>query len=446
MTSTRRLLVAVFTCLLVGAGLLTAATTTATAARTQVTLNSVGTRTVGTKIPIVGYLSGSGFRHDKTLYLQRKVSGQWRAVTKLTRRSDGRFRFPSQTVRKAQVARWRVVAKRAGRTLDVSPTLAVVVRTAMPENIVENQTIEEDPYCQQLTVPVLNQRRTTTWKWNATRRTWVKSVGPWVTLTRDARPATAEECLDIIASVPTNAVLPDLRMKNLDRCGAGDLARTNGTCFLIENVEGHKLLKFAGLTFNVGAGASEIIADRTAAQAEDWKGYQTFYDARGNRLGSVHTPAAQFYYAGDGHNHWHVRDFDSYEILDATGTTLAHGEKHGYCLQDNTSYGPMVGQPGVPGGDGVYLESTSCGKGLPSALTIVHGLSRGWGDTYPTTLPDQAIDITGLADGTYTVRVTADIAGAVVESNDANNTASMQVTITGDTVTTDPTTATGGLN
>ena len=46
---------------------------------------------------------------------------------------------------------------------------------------------------------------------------------------------------------------------------------------------GRKLLKFSILTANKGAGPSEIIADRSAANATDWKAYQTFYDAQGNR-------------------------------------------------------------------------------------------------------------------------------------------------------------------
>ena len=73
--------------------------------------------------------------------------------------------------------------------------------------------------------------------------------------------------------------------------------------------------------------------------------------------------------------------------------------------------------------------------GKPSTLDITHGLSVGWGDTYPATLPDQAIDITGLADGNYTVKVTADTAGNIRESNEANNAATALIKITGNTVT-----------
>ena len=132
-------------------------------------------------------------------------------------------------------------------------------------------------------------------------------------------------------------------------------------------------------------------------------------------------------------SHWHVRDFDEYTLLNAGGSTVARAEKHGYCMWDNDKYAPMQGLPGVSTVP-VYTASTSCGRGLPNALSIVHGLSRGWGDTYPTSLFDQAIDITGLPNGEYTVRVQADAVGAITESNESNNTAQVKVQITGNTV------------
>jgi hypothetical protein len=260
-----------------------------------------------------------------------------------------------------------------------------------------------------------------------------------------ANSPTVATCLKPVAQQPAGAVLPDLRIKDLTKCGAGDSAATGGTCFMIDtSVPGKKLLKFGVITFNVGAGPAEVFADRSSSVATDWAAYQNFYDANGTLLGSLPDTGVQFYFAGDGHNHWHVRDFDEYDLLDSTGTRVAQAEKHGYCMQDNTTYTPMQGWPGVAS-DPVYAESTSCGKGLISAVSIVHGLSRGWGDTYPTTLPDQAIDITGQPDGDYTVLVHADAVGAVRESDETNNTAQVKVHIAGDQVTVDTTSSSGGL-
>ena len=49
------------------------------------------------------------------------------------------------------------------------------------------------------------------------------------------------------------------------------------------------------------------------------------------------------------------------------------------------------------------------------------GLSVGWGDRYSSTLPDQYIDVTGLGDGKYRLRATADGSNRFKESNDKNN-------------------------
>ena len=201
------------------------------------------------------------------------------------------------------------------------------------------------------------------------------------------------------------------------------------------------MLKFPVLTMNSGAGPAEVIADRSSADEKDWAAYQTYYLPDGTRQ-SKESPGVSFYFAGDGHNHWHFTDFDFYWIEDLDGNRLRTAEKHGYCLQDNTT---LAGIPGAPVNP-VYTDADSCGKGLPNALTIIEGLSSGWGDTYPTTLPDQAIDITNLPDGRYRVGVSVDWIGAVTESNNENNTAVMEITISGNTVTTHPETAAGGVN
>lgn len=327
---------------------------------------------------------------------------------------------------------------------------------AKPASFIQRRSVEVAAHCPQLSVTVRDEVRTVPWRWDSGTRRWVQNPQPWVPVpgTETQRPAGAADCVKIVPEVPAAAVLPDVQIKDLTACGKGDSDATGGTCFMIipsapynpdfPSLAGRKLLKFGVITINSGAGPGEIIADRSAPDAADWKAYQSFYDASGKLLGSMVKPEVQFYFAGDGHNHWHVRDFDDYELLDSTGTQVARAEKHGYCMQDNTSYAPMAGQTGVPL-EPVYKVADSCGKGLPNALMIVHGLSSGWGDTYPTSLPDQAIDITDVPDGTYVVRVHADARGAVTESSENNNIAEVQIQITGNTVTVMPGSSSGGL-
>jgi hypothetical protein len=210
--------------------------------------------------------------------------------------------------------------------------------------------------------------------------------------------------------------------------------RTLGN-FTIVNVNGKKLLKFPVVTANIGDGPLEINGARTSTSTSDWVGRQTVFKSDGTK--TVLPPSgAEFYWAGDGHTHWHIRDFDLYEIYDASGQQLQTGEKHGYCFEDNTSYRGWPGSSAHPNSPAspVYTPALACGRDQPNATTIMHGLSVGWGDTYPATLPDQAIDVTGLPDGDYTVKVTADWQNLWQETNESNQSASALIRITGNSV------------
>ena len=292
------------------------------------------------------------------------------------------------------------------------------------------------------------------WTWDPAAERWVLSWTPWDTVSTTSREAAAADCVNVVEWTSADVLLPDIRMMNLDGCGASERELSGGSCFRIVNpapanssfphLTGKKLLKFPVITLNVGMGPSELVADRSSPTSSTWRAYQTFLRPNGDRE-SVVLPGAEFYYAGDGHRHWHVRDFDDYSLLDADGETVRTAEKHGYCLQDNTRYAPMRDEPGVPE-QPVYPDATQCGKGLPDALAVIHGMSKGWGDTYSSALPDQALDITGVPDGEYVVELTADANNHIRETNEENNTASIRVVITGDTVAMVPGSATGGLD
>lgn len=433
--------------------------------RVRVTLNSAGARYVGTRVPIKGYLSGNTAGVRKRLVLHRKVgSGPWRRVATKFQRKLGVYRMPAQRITRPGPTRFRTSVWVRGKRLRVSKPIRVrgvarpkpdpvPTRPPRPDSITQQRTIEGAVACERLTVALLHQERTSIWTWNAGTRRWVLSWSPWTTASTSERRAVTDDCVNLVEETSADILLPDIRIRNLDKCGAGDLALGGGQCFRIVNpaptvpdfphLSGRKLLKFPVITLNVGAGPTEVLADRSSPTEESWRAYQSFLRPDGSRE-SVTVDGAEFYFAGDGHDHWHIRDFDDYVLIDAESEVVATAEKHGYCLEDNTRYTPMAGQPGVPPAI-VYANADMCGKGLPEALTIIHGMSRGWGDTYPSTLPDQALDITGIADGTYTVRVVADARGLLRESNEANNAAEVQIEIAGDTVTVLPGTASGGL-
>jgi Lysyl oxidase len=223
----------------------------------------------------------------------------------------------------------------------------------------------------------------------------------------------------IASATPTGAAtdkLPDLAMARLQ-------------AIQIENTaDGRQLLRFSAIIVNVGVGAFELAAQRSSTSTP-WSGQQVIFDDAG---GSRSVPTlAQFIFGGDGHNHWHVKDLETYELVRSdNGVKVGTGVKSGFCFFDNYRY--KLTLPGAPQ-SAVYTR-VGCGK--VGSLSLKTGLSLGWGDIYTWRLPDQYIDITGLTPGRYRLWATADPAGWFQEGSEANNAtwAELQLTGTGVTV------------
>jgi hypothetical protein len=203
------------------------------------------------------------------------------------------------------------------------------------------------------------------------------------------RPATA-------ADRPADLGMAQLRQLTIDRTS-----------------DGRRLLRFTATILNVGFGPFELHGQRPDTLNPDMTVSQRIFDDAG---GSRNIPTtAVMYYAGDGHNHWHVRDLARYELVRLdNGVKVGTGAKRGFCFFDN--YRSTTGLPGAPQSP-VYV---SCGTN-PAALAVTMGLSIGWGDTYNYTLSGQYIDITALAAGRYRLLATADADNWFVEGSETNN-------------------------
>jgi hypothetical protein len=201
-----------------------------------------------------------------------------------------------------------------------------------------------------------------------------------------------------------------------------DLGMLHPKNLMIQNTsDGRKLLRFDSVIVNVGAGPFEVHGVRAAGASTMTTQQRIFDDAGGYR--DVPT-AAIMYFGGDGHNHWHVRDLENFELVRLdNGTKVGTGVKHGFCFYDNYRYGSSNPQS--------YTPSTGACGGGSSATQTVMGLSVGWGDVYPRTLPDQYIDITGLTSGRYRLIGTADASDWFLESNNANNVAWINIQLKG---------------
>lgn len=196
-------------------------------------------------------------------------------------------------------------------------------------------------------------------------------------------------------------LLPNLTMAPLD-----DVAAT-----LAEG--GRERLRFSATIVNLGPGRFELRSVRPSRRAP-WSVQQRVVDT--DRPPQLVPTAARMTFGGDGHGHWHVRDLERYELRRVDGTTVPRRQrKAGFCFFD-TSRVTGRSRPGARAAR--YSESRCRGR---RARGLTTGLSPGWGDRYPFSLPDQFIDVTGLPVGLYRLVAIADDPGLFVEADETDN-------------------------
>jgi hypothetical protein len=97
-------------------------------------------------------------------------------------------------------------------------------------------------------------------------------------------------------------------------------------------------------------------------------------------------PYAAYFVFHPCHGHYHIKDFSIYELLTPVGGLVVAGTKQGFCFEDSFKYE-----------DGGKSAGYDC---------HYQGITAGWGDWYYKQLVGQWIDITGVPEGEYIVRVT----------------------------------------
>jgi subtilisin-like proprotein convertase family protein len=110
------------------------------------------------------------------------------------------------------------------------------------------------------------------------------------------------------------------------------------------------------------------------------------------------------------HAHYHFQNYIKYTLRDAGGNVVVYGLKIGSCMLDSFRWDPN--------------SATS-----PKYNCSNQGIQVGWGDLYSSSLDGQWIDITGVPDGSYTLEMQANPMGVIQESDYANNTASIPISI-----------------
>jgi hypothetical protein len=210
---------------------------------------------------------------------------------------------------------------------------------------------------------------------------------------------------------PREPALPDLAMAPLAEVSAN--AAVDGP---------EQYIVFSAAVANVGAGALIVHAVR-ADERGDWRVSQRFDEPDGST--SERPTDGNVVWGGHGHEHWHVHMGASYWLTGSASTErLRRYDKVGFCFFDQRA---LVVQPPESPATPRFPKASCNGR---DRLEFTMGISRGWADPYPWTLPDQRLRVDGLPDGVYRLWATADPGEMFRETDEANNLTWVDVRLT----------------
>ena len=191
---------------------------------------------------------------------------------------------------------------------------------------------------------------------------------------------------------------------------------------------GKKLLRFSNTVYNFGDGPWELRPKHLANTKTEM--FQRLYSHDAN--GKPYLISETFVGISDfhrPHRHWHVNDIALYQLFrdgaGSIGDLITGTSKTSVCIRDNAS--PEAGASS--------LEHFGWGGYSRCDKKAIQGLRVGYGDTYPWNIDGQSLAITGLADGCYWLRSTANPNGNFLESDTSNNSAAVRFSISGNDIT-----------
>ncbi|BEL04511.1 hypothetical protein Q0Z83_027020 [Actinoplanes sichuanensis] len=175
--------------------------------------------------------------------------------------------------------------------------------------------------------------------------------------------------------------------------------------------DGVDLLRFSSTVANLGRGTMRIDGFRSDMTATEMRAEQVLF-----RDGAEvsRRPAGTLVYDPE-HFHWHFDYLARYQLVDARGTVVATSGKIGFCMADVHQID--AGNPAFALPD--YEGFTGCGTAV--SRSVRETLDPGWGDEYGQIRPGQALDISGIANGTYQLRIEADPEHKLQEATRDNN-------------------------
>lgn len=187
---------------------------------------------------------------------------------------------------------------------------------------------------------------------------------------------------------------------------------------------GRQYLKLTNAVANLGDGPFELFPMNNPKELTT-DAYQRVYthDEKGTWSVFSETKVGTFA-LHEFHNHWHFEGFAEYEIRNKNkdgsigDEVLASSGKVSFCMIDGGTYDNTLEHY-------TGFHYFQCRQDDPE------GISVGYYDVYSYFLPGQEIDITDVPAGEYWLVSTADPDNYVMETNEDNNSAAVEIEIEG---------------
>jgi Lysyl oxidase/WD40-like Beta Propeller Repeat len=182
-------------------------------------------------------------------------------------------------------------------------------------------------------------------------------------------------------------------------------------------------LGFASATDNVGEGPIWIRGSRGSV-AQAMRAQQLVELSSGGLR--VYDRVGRLRYTREStHSHWHVLDFQRYELRDVSGKLLVRDRKSGFCLADH--YG--LARRRVAAFRGARFLA-NCAAFDVHTLAVEQGTSPGYTDLYPPHFHGQNLELRGVPRGIYLLVHRANPEELLEELDYTNNAASVRIRLT----------------
>jgi hypothetical protein len=277
-----------------------------------------------------------------------------------------------------------------------------------------------------------------------------------------ARFLAAAGVLALLATTPpagaaTPMLLPDLRQapvgcpggwhgdpmdcRDWDVCMVTDVDAPNAPCVTSGDIKAVRL-RFTTSEENIGDGPLLFYAHRNTTLVPTMSVRQAFQDGVHGpipdsfRTAQKPSGTSAYYEPAPAHMHWHLLNFERFQLRTLSGSAVVSDRKNGFCLgdrydvADKTSLEHRVHDDEEPEAKlHQFLIYNMCGHEQPDATDVTEGISVGSGDDYRYNVDFQWLDITSVGSGVYDVVNTVNPDRTLIEKDYANDSSSIAVSI-----------------